>query len=322
MIAGLFSGLGAALFQSLSYLGTRHFAHNRGTGSSRQLMVFGHLWMGVFGAIVLACEWPEGWRWLGDVWVPVLQMTLFYLVGQVGMILALRHAEPSRVSPLMGVKIVFLAGLSSFLAQPQVAATAPVVGLTWMQWAGVILAVVAAVALNYAGVAFKKQAVAAVMLACLAFTVSDWNIARGNVAIRAALPGASILQISFLNVGLAYVLAAVPAMALAPIWGTRKVKDWMDAAPFAVTWFAGMLFLFWCFAEVGPLLGAILQSTRGLMSIIIGSLLIHWGHVHMEPHSSRGVLARRLAAGALMFGAVGLYVIKVPGNLRMEWWHF
>jgi len=322
MIAGLISGLGAALCQSLSYLGTRHFAHSRTAASSRQLMVFGHLWMGMFGAIVLVCEWPGGWRWVLEVWQPVFLMTLFYLVGQVGMTLALRHAEPSRVSPLMGVKIIFLAGLSSFLTQPQVAATVPVVGLTWMQWAGVILSVVAAVALNYAGAALRKRAVAAILLACLAFTFSDWNIGRGNLAIHGALPGALILQVSFLNVGLAYVLAAVPALALAPLWGTRKAKDWLDAAPFAVTWFAGMLFLFWCFAEVGPLLGAILQSMRGLMSIIIGSLLIHWGHVHMEPHSSRGVLARRLAAGALMFVAVGLYVIKEPGNLRMEWWHF
>jgi hypothetical protein len=285
-------------------------------------MVFGHLWMGVFAAGVLACAWPGGWRWLGDVYEPLLQTTFFYLVGQVGMILALRYAEPSRVSPLMGVKIIFLAGLSAFLTQPQVAATAPVAGLTAMQWAGVILSVVAAVALNYAGAALRKRAVAAVLLACLAFTFSDWNIGRANVAIHAALPGASVLRVSFLNVGLAYILAAIPALGLAPVWGTRKTRDWMDAAPFAVAWFAGMLFLFWCFAEVGPLLGAILQSTRGLISIIIGSLLIHWGHLHMEPHSTRGVLARRLAAGALMFVAVGLYVIKVPGNLRIGGWHF
>jgi hypothetical protein len=247
-------------------------------------------------------------------------MTAYYLIGQMGMILALRHAEPSRVSPLMGIKIIFLAGLSAFWPQPQITGAVPVAGLTWMQWAGVILSVAAAVGLNYAGAALKKRAVAGIMLACLAFTFSDWNIARGNVAIHAALPGASVLQVSFLNVGLAYLLAAVPAVALAPWWGTRKAKDWLDAGPFAGAWFAGMLFLFWCFAEVGPLLGAILQSTRGLISIVIGSLLIYWGHLHMEPHSTRGVLARRLAAGALMFVAVGLYVLKVPGNLRMGWW--
>ncbi len=324
MLTGLFTGLAAALTQSLSYLGTRHFTHSRPQNATRQLLVFGHLWMGLFAAVVLLLAWPQGqgWHWIWDVRQPVLLMTLFYLIGQLGMILALRHAEPSRVSPLMGVKIIFLAGLASYLPQPQVAAAAtPVVGLTSLQWAGVILSVVASIALNYAGAALRKRAVAAILLACLAFTISDWNIQRANVAIAHALPTASKLQVSFLNVGLSYVLAALPALALAPLWGTRKPRDWLDAAPFAAAWFAGMLFLFWCFAEVGPLLGAILQSTRGLISILIGSLLIHWGHHHMEPHSPRRVLLRRLAAGALMFLAVSLYVIKDLHNLNPDTWH-
>jgi hypothetical protein len=255
--------------------------------------------------------------WLGKVWLPVGSMAMFYLIGQVGLMLALRHLEPSRVSPLLGVKVIFMAGLSAFFVQPQVHGTGAggTAGLTWMQWAGVVLSVVAAVGLNFAGTALKKRAAAAILLACVSFTLSDWSIAWGNKALHEALPKAADIQVSFLNAAFCYVMCAVPAVLLMPLWGSKKGKDWVDAVPFAASWFAGMLLLFWCFAEVGPLLGVILQSTRGLMSIVIGALVMKWGQVHMEPAHTRGAWVWRAGAGVVMFVAISLYVIKDAGRL-------
>jgi hypothetical protein len=328
MLVGMVSGLSAALCQSLSYLGTRHYAHGRSGGAGRGLMVLGHVWMGGLAVIVLACAWPRGltggqWTWLCKVWLPVAAMGGAYLVGQVGQILALRHLEPSRVSPLLGVKVVFVALLSTIVVPPPVRAMGgAAVGLTWMQWTGVVLAAVAAVGLNFAGSALKKRAMGGILLACVAFSLSDWSIWWGNSAIKEALPGFSEVRLSFLNAALCYIMTAVPALVLMPWWGSRKGKDWRDAVPFAVTWFGGMLFLFWCFAEVGPVLGVILQATRGLMSIGIGALLLWWGHVHMEPASSRRAWVQRVVAGVLMFLAISLYVIKEPGRINMGWWHW
>src|SRR4051794_12233751 len=59
MIAGIVTGLAAALPQSLSFLGSRHFAHGR-KNSSRELLVLGHVWMGLFGGGFLVWEWPRG----------------------------------------------------------------------------------------------------------------------------------------------------------------------------------------------------------------------------------------------------------------------
>ncbi|HEY4329064.1 MAG TPA: hypothetical protein VGN88_04955 [Phycisphaerae bacterium] len=323
MIGGLASGLGAAFFQSLSFLGNRYFAHSRGAQASRQLLVLAHIWMGIFSAVLLAIMWPggAGWEWIWKVREPLLQMTFFYLIGQMGITLALRHAEPSRVSPLMGLKTIFLAGLSTFLPQPQLTQASQAVGLTGLQWAGVGLSLVAAIALNYAGTKLRKHAIWAILLACTSFAFADWNIARTNVALKAVLPGLSTVAISFLNVGLCYFLAGVVGWAAAPWYGSRKGRDWADAVPFAAAWFAGMLCLYWCYAEVGPLLGVILQSTRGLMSILMGSLLVYWGHLHLEPINSRKVFIRRFAAGALMCLSVTLYVIGDPKYDIMGKWH-
>jgi len=320
MIVGIATGLGAALLQSLSYLATRYYTHGRNRLASRQLLVLGHVWMGVFSAVLLWAAWPKGGLPVGQMLDPLLMMTGFYLVGQSATTFALRHAEPSRVSPLMGFKIVVLAAMSSVWEQPHISWPALPPGLTPLQWIAAGMAVCAAVALNYSGGALRKRATAGILVACVAYSICDWNITRTNVAVFRLAPGTTPLQASLLSAGLCYGLAGVVGLLLLPSWGSRKAKDWSDAIPFAVAWFIAMMFLYACFSEVGPLLGNILQSTRGLMSILMGSLLVVLGHLHIEPLSSKGVVARRLLAGVLMFAAVSLYVIREPARIRMWLW--
>lgn len=327
MITGLATGLAAALCQSLSYLATRHYVQSRlgtgATGSSRQILVLGHVWMGLFSAILLWAAWPGNGLPISQMLEPLLSMTAFYLVGQSATTFALRYAEPSRVSPLMGFKIVVLAILASFLTQPRISGQPLPPGLTPLQYIAAALAVAAALALNTSvggGGALRRRAALSILIACVAYSFADWNITRTNIAIFRLAPGISALRASLLSAGLCYLLAGFVGAALLPAWGSRKPKDWSDAIPFALLWFIAMLFLYACFSEVGPLLGNILQSTRGLISILLGSLLIYLGHLHIEPVTGKGVLARRLAAGLLMFAAVALYVIRDPQQIKLWLW--
>ncbi len=317
MIVGIATGLGAALLQSLSYLATRYYVHGRGKWAARQLLVLAHVWMGIASAVLLLIVWPGRGFSVLQIWEPVLQMVVFYLVGQTSMTLALQQVEASRVSPLQGVKIIFLAALAAFLPIPKVVGAVDVPGLTWMQWTAAGLAVVAAATLNYAGKAIPRKPLITIIIGCAGYAAADWNISRTNVAIAHVLPGLGAGQSSLLNVGLCYGITGLLGLAAMPFWGRSRtsrgwgaqVRDGRDAAPFAAAWFIGMLLLYWCYAEVGPLLGAILQSSRGLMSILLGSLLVWWGHLHIEPHSGWGMFVRRMAAGLLMACAVSLYVI-------------
>jgi cytochrome c biogenesis protein CcdA len=108
----------------------------------------------------------------------------------------------------------------------------------------------------------------------------------------------------------------VLATASLPWVGSQKVRDWRDSLPFAVLWFIAMMCLFTSFGIVGVVLGNILQSTRGLMSIVLATLLIKLGHLHFEAASTRHVFLRRLASGTVMFAAVSLYVLKDSANIR------
>lgn len=317
MIAGILAGLLAAFFQSLSYLATRHFVQRRvegGGGGSRSLLILAHVWMGLASLAALPLLWPaSGMPPLASYAQPLVLTAGFYLSGQVGLMLALRYAEPSRISPMLAFKIVILAGMASVF--PAAAGAAPS-GPTPLQWVAIVLCVGGAVILNYSGGKTHPRAAAGVIIACVSYSLSDWNIKLLVDALAAGFPGDAAdpwryVRLSSLATFLTYALCGVVAVAALPAAGNlRRGRDWLGATPFAAAWLTAMLFLFACFGLVGVVLGNILQSTRGLMSVVMASLLITWGHHHIEQRQGRGVLVRRLVAAGLMTAAVTLYVLE------------
>jgi hypothetical protein len=329
MIEGILLGLAAAFGQSLTYFAARHYVQRRvGTeggarSGSRELLVLSHVWMGLFSLVLFAglliAGWP-GWQnelTSTNVWIPALQIALYYMMGQVGLFLALRHSEASRVSAMLGFKIAVLAIMSSFFVTPHMAGDTSATGqagLTATQWLAVALSVLAALALGSVGTLMRKRAIFGVLLACVFFSLSDWYITKTCVALREL--GEGRLVASMIGVVLCHGACGIAGVVALPLWGSSRKRDWIDALPYAVSWFVAILILYACFATVGPLLGNILQSTRGLMSILMGVLVAKWGHLHIEPLSGKGVFIRRMAAGLLMFFAVSLYAIRDPSQFR------
>jgi drug/metabolite transporter (DMT)-like permease len=314
MLFGIVMGLGAACGQSFSYISTRHYVQRRPAGASRQLLVLGHLWMGLLALIALPFVWPAGGIDLATIAWPLFFATLFYIVGQIGLTMALKYAEPSRVSPLLTFKLFVPALLASLWGQP-VGATTP--GLTIWQWLAVIICVTAAYILNLTGGTLKKRAILGLVLATTVFACSDWSI---GCLIRALLqlPHMNNLHASLLAEAISYLTTGLLAIPLLAWQGTKKPRDWLDAAPFGLTWYIAMVCLFLAFSEVGVLLGSILQCTRGFINILLAGALIHLGHEHIEPLHAPGILLKRLAAGLLMFIGITLYVIRDPAQFKIK----
>jgi len=82
---------------------------------------------------------------------------------------------------------------------------------------------------------------------------------------------------------------------------------WSNALPFSVTWFTAMLFLFASFASIGIVYGNIIQSTRGVISVLLGVLISVAGHVHLEEKMTTMMLIKKSGAALLMIGAIVLY---------------
>ena len=96
----------------------------------------------------------------------------------------------------------------------------------------------------------------------------------------------------------------VPAGFLQALWHSLP-----GGVPYAAAWFFSMVCLFSCFSLVGIVYGGILQSTRGLISIALGTAIATLGHHHLETHAPWPVVVKRLIAAAAMTAAIALYTM-------------
>ena len=227
MLDGVITGLGAAFFSRFVNVMARHFVQVRRAGAGRMLLVLGHVWLGIFSVVLLALVWPTGGLPILSMLQPIVWMSVFYLMGQMFFVFAIKSAEPSRASPLLGLKIAVLAVLVCFFPRPH-ARTEPLLpmGLNVLQWAAVVLACAAAVALNFSGTRLRKKTLTLILLACVTFALSDWNIKRTIVAVQDALPPGSALRASLIAVAFCYIFCGICALGIAPWWGTRTWRDW------------------------------------------------------------------------------------------------
>ena len=100
MIFGILCGLAAAFTQSFSYLATRHVVQRRGPRGMWDLLILGHILMGIMGLVGCIAVWPAhsgDIRHWGILW-PLLGTCGFYLIGQAGLQYSLKHGEASRIT--------------------------------------------------------------------------------------------------------------------------------------------------------------------------------------------------------------------------------
>jgi len=299
---GVITGLIAALASAVSYLVSRHHGNRRGGGSLR-LLVLGHT---VMAAVCLPLAWllrPAVWPPPG-AWLPWLTgSATSYLLGQAAVFAALKRISASRLAPLLGLKIAVLAAIVSML---------PGAPLDARQWLAVALSVAAAALLGRGG-GIAPAGLGLLLAACCAFACSDLCIVRlidglqGGLATSA--PALGRLRAGALAMALTYTACGGVLAGLAglPRARPRDRADWLAAVQYAGAWLGGMIALYACFGTVGVVFGNILQSTRGLIAILLGAWLAHAGWHDLEEPVDRGTLVRRALAALLMTVAIALY---------------
>ena len=306
LAAGVAAGLASALLSAVSFLVSRHHG-GRGDGAALRLLVLAH---GLMGAVCLPLAWllvparaapVSGWG------PPLAGSACTYIAGQSLVFAALRRTDASRIAPLLGLKIAMLAAVSALV---------PLAPLDTRQWVAVALSILAAALLQRGG-AIPRAALGIVLAACVTFATSDLCIVRliDEVQRSALADGRPLgrLHAGILAMALTYVVCGTTAaLVLAAGAGRpRERRDWIGAAQYAAAWLVGMGALYVCFGLVGVVFGNILQSTRGVMSIVIGAALAHAGWHDLETRVDGRTLARRVVAAVLMTAAIALYVVDL-----------
>ena len=80
-------------------------------------------------------------------------------------------------------------------------------------------------------------------------------------------------------------------------WNWKMQKD---SASFAVIWLGSQMTLLICFGILGPVFGNVIQSIRGLFSVLLGVLVCYFGVSGVENKVSATMWLRRGLAALLM----------------------
>lgn len=300
MIAlGWMTGLLCALFHSLCYLASKRHTL-RHPGASTDLLLQGHLLMMVGAIPIMIFLWPSPFPPLPGLLLFLFGSSLFYAGGQWFMIEAMRLTEPSRVSPLLGIKVIIMGIVATTLMGHN---------LTAGQWGGLALCTLGAISLGKSGGTLSKAAAFRILLAAICYVCSDSCIER--LVHHHVKQGMPVFDAAIFSLGLTYGFLGLIAGLFAIRDQTRSEKKpfpFRDVAPFALFWLLAMAMYYITLGLVGPVLGVALQSTRGIVSICLGALVAKRQHQSgIEQHLEPKVFLLRLLAGLFMFGGIILY---------------
>lgn len=292
---GILAGLLTAVLQSVSYICSAGFM--RKYKSPLRLAVFSQLAMGAFCLPLLPFLFPPGldgklWRFFGMVAV----WAVVFAVGQTAFFTALRSIEASRISSLLGLKILTLALIFGVILRER---------LNLWQWAATLLATVAAVGMNWSG--GRKLTLKSVFW--LVMTLLFYSFADMSETCLVTMPQHTGMIRAAFGVGVVcyLVLGLLTLPMLVKFRWTGK--QFVMAIPFGACWLFSQIALFVCFGFLGTVFGNVVQSSRGLISIALGVLLMHLGLGKLDATIPRRMWIRRGVAAALMAAAIILYAL-------------
>lgn len=291
MLLGVVTGAVAAAMQSTSYVFSRLFISRY--KSAIYLAIYSQILMGVMGFILFgACSFYTTFPWglkyilLGAAWA------VTYILAQTSFFMALKTVEASRLSSLLGTKIITLALISMAFGNQ----------LSALKWAAVVLCTISAVGMNFSGGKLSLKSVFWIGMAVLNYSLCDLSCTE----MVNMMPGNNMMLKSYGVVAVSYALLGVvslPGLFFIPV----KKQYFADALPFSAAWFISMTFLLTAFGSIGVVFGTIMQSGRGIVSVIIGAALLHFGFENLEPRVSKKAWIRRMCMAVLMLTAMICY---------------
>ncbi|UKI30884.1 MAG: DMT family transporter [Lentisphaeria bacterium] len=204
----------------------------------------------MFGALTIPLmmpftRYPGTWNFA----LLMLLCVLSFVAGQYGFFQTLREVEASRLSSLLGLKIVILAFFTMLLTRTP---------LHFLQWIAVILCSVAAIGMNFTGGRISWRAAFWLTFMLVTYSICDMIEAELILQMR----GSSLIADSTAVAGLMYFILGI--LTLPCLLKCRfRLSLCKDALPYALTWYCAIILLFLCYGSIGAVFGNIIQASRG-----------------------------------------------------------
>ena len=295
MAIGIIFGFITAILNSVGYLCSANFLKRY--NSPVRLLLFAQLVMMLPSIPVFLIFFP--FTHLADPGffvLSILAWIVVFVLGQGSFFMALKHCEASRLSSLLGLKIIVLT-IIFMLTKHHF----PNIG----QWTAVFMAGAAAMLINWTG-SFRMSFKGWFFTFSTLVFYSLCDINETNIVLTIVNSGYSGLKGSIISASAIYtVLGLVSLPGLFFLRPTKK--QFLLSAPYALLWLSSQIFLMTCFAMVLPVFGNVIQSSRGLFSVLFGVLACRVGLQVMENSSTLSLWIRRALAALLMSGGIACF---------------
>lgn len=236
-----------------------------------------------------------------SIWVPCFVSMAAYLVGTSAVFRVLAQSDASRLSPLLGLKVIALAVIVSFMPGQQI---------DQKQWLAVGLCGLSAIVLQRGGSGLPLHSLSLLFVGCIFFAIADLGIAALIDGLQRKLL-ISRLMSGNLAMTLTYALGGIVVLPLVLSETLQRPPtsvDWRAATEYSAAWLAAMVSLYACIGAVGVVFSTILQSTRGILSVLLGGVFAYYGWHELESVVSRSTMIKRIIAAVLMTTAIAIYI--------------
>ncbi|MCF7956627.1 MAG: hypothetical protein K9M75_12560, partial [Phycisphaerae bacterium] len=123
-----------------------------------------------------------------------------------------------------------------------------------------------------------------------------------------------LIPAALFSTSLYFIVCGIVSLVILICLKNTPKTLWKDAIPFSIFWYTAMLCLFGCFGTVGIIYGNILQSTRGIISVVLAAFVSMMGFHGLEQKVTRWILIKRIFAAALMTTAVAIFQMNMTYN--------
>ena len=295
MFLGILSGFATALINTAGYLFSSRFLLHY--NNPVRLLIMSSLVMMLISLpfMILLCPFsmlPDPLLYLGEV---VISCSLF-LIGQGAFFGALRFFEASRLSSLLGLKIIVLSIIFVIFGG----------ALNSMQILAVALATVAALLFNWSGTQ-KSSIKGWLLLIVTLIAYSSVDMFETDMVVKMQqYTGFSSLRSSLAVVPLMYTVLGVLCLPALFFFKPDK-KQLTYAFPYALLWLISQVLLLCCYAFLRPVFGNVILATRGIFSVLAGAALPYFGLAALDSAIPLSMWIRRGIAALVMLGAIALY---------------
>ena len=294
MITGILCGLTAAILNSVGYLFSAMYLKR--CNAPFKLLFFAQTWMLFLSLPFIWPLFPE--QGIADpkrFITALIYWVIVFCTGQGSFFLALRNFEASRLSSLLGLKIIVLTVIYMCVNR-----SIPNGG----QWLGVFMAAAAAMLINYsAGGSWKSRGWLFVFATLICYSLADIN--ETTLVHCLTESGLSNFRAAFAATSISYTTLGL--LSLPALFFFKPDKTFVLSFPYALFWLLSQAALLACYGLLLPVFGNVILASRGMFSVLLGAILAYCGIKGVDAQISRAQWIRRAIAALLMILAIGIY---------------